>query len=264
MPGADSPIAMVGNVEKGYLTLALSVDCPPGHSAAPPRQTSIGILAAAVARLEKNQMPADLSRILPMFEASSALLPFSVRLVFANLWLFGAAARRTLEANPQTNASIRTTTAVTMIQGGIKDNILPRRAEVKINFRLLPGDSIQQVIEHVRAAVADERVKVEIFGKEGWEASVISATDSSVFQALKTTIGQVFGPVPVAPYLVTGATDARYFSRICPNVYRFSPLILKSSDLGMMHGIGERISVENLGSMVRFLAQLVKAWDRCP
>jgi len=264
IPGTNEPVAMVGTGEKGYLTLNLKVECPAGHSSAPPRNTAIGILAKAITHLEDNPMPPDLGRISPMFEASSGILPFGLRLVFANLWLFGGVARRTLEANPQTNASIRTTTAVTIIHGGIKDNILPRSVEAKVNFRLFPGNRVQDVLEHVKRVVKDDRVKVEIFGNEGWDASTTSRTDSEMYRALETAIRQVFGAVPVAPYLVTGGTDAHYYSTLCNHVYRFSPMILEKGDLGLMHGIDERISKENMGKMIRFLVQVMKAWDACP
>ena len=64
--------------------------------------------------------------------------------------LFGPLIRAQLEQDPSTNAMVRTTTAVTMIDGGVKANVLPREASARVNFRLLPGDESAEVIEYVR------------------------------------------------------------------------------------------------------------------
>jgi carboxypeptidase PM20D1 len=262
LPGVSSPVALVGNAEKGYLTLELSVEQAPGHSSTPPRQTAIGILAAALTRLEANPLPTHIQYAMPMFEAAGKELPFLYRLGFANQWLLGGVIRSALEDQPATNAAMRTTTAVTIINGGLKDNILPPRASASVNFRLIPGESISDVITHVQRVVDDSRVKVQPVHGSGWESSPVSPTDSPAFKAIDEITRQVFGDVIVAPFLMLGATDARYYSGICPQVYRFSPLLYEMEDMKRVHGINERISLENLERMVQFFTLLMQRWGQ--
>jgi carboxypeptidase PM20D1 len=178
----------------------------------------------------------------------------------ANLWLFGGIVRRMLEAKQETNAVIRTTTAVTVISGGVKDNILPREAKASVNFRLLPGDRIEDVVTHVRRVIDDERVHIRRKEGFGSESSPLSPTDAPAYQNLERVIRQVFGDIPVAPYLVLGATDARHYVPICDHVYRFSPVPMTPEDLERVHGINERIDVEDMARMVKFFGQLIRVW----
>jgi carboxypeptidase PM20D1 len=262
LPGVSSPVALVGFAEKGYLTLELSVDQAPGHSSTPPKQTAIGILSAALTRLETHPLPAHLKYSMPMFEAAGKELPFLYRLGFANQWLLGGVVRRALEAQPATNAALRTTTAITIISGGLKDNILPSRATATVNFRLIPGETIASVIAHVQHVVDDKRVKVQPVHGNGWESSPVSPINSPAYNAIAQITRQVFGNVIVAPFLMLGATDARYYNSICPQVYRFSPVQYKLEDMERVHGINERISLENLERMVQFFTLLIQRWGQ--
>lgn len=262
MPGIKSPVATVGIAEKGYLSLELISEGAPGHSSTPPESTAIGRLGAALARLEANPMPLHLHSILPMMQSIGAVLPFSMQLLFGNLWLFGGLVGKRLAQSPTTAATVRTTQAVTMISGGVMDNLLPREARAVINYRLLPGDTIAGVCERVRKVIGEDQ-RLHFQPKEGTgvrEASPVSSTGSDAFRKLSRTVRQIFPDVVVAPYLVLGATDARYYQPICENVYRFTPMIVSQDDLHRVHGTNERIAVENLGLMVQFFAQLMKAW----
>lgn len=261
LPGIKGSVAMVGVSEKGYLSLELTAQGEPGHSSMPPGNTAIGILGAALARLESSPMPARLNAIAATLDEVGGLMPFSMQFLLANRWLFGGAILKRLMAKPMTNATVRTTQAITMISGGVKDNLLPREARAVVNFRLMPGDTVAKVCAHVRRALADERVTFEpLAGQTVREASPVSAVEAPAFQDLARVIRQLFPDAAVAPYLVLGATDARYYTQVCDNVYRFCPLRLTNADLGLMHGTNERISVEGLGRMVQFYGHLMRVW----
>jgi carboxypeptidase PM20D1 len=225
---------------------------------APPRHTAVGILARAVARLEDRPFPAKLKGAsAALFEAVAPEMPFGMRLLFANRWLFGPLIERQLSANPSTDAAIRTTTAVTIVEGGTRDNVLPRRARAVVNFRILPGDTVAGVRQHVQEVVDDPAVTVTVLDTAG-EPSPVAPTDSGAWRSLERTIRQTFPDTVVAPYLVTGGTDARHFAALTPNVYRFTPTRLTLPDLTRIHGTDERIAVSNYGELVRFYAQLVR------
>ncbi len=261
LPGLKSPVALVATSEKGYLSLEFKVEGQPGHSSMPGAQTAIGILSAALARLEANPMPAHTSALSATMEAIGGVLPFGIQLLFANQWLFSGILKKRLAGSPKTNAAIRTTQAITMISGGVKDNLLPREARAVVNFRLLPGDSVAKVCGHVRRVIADERVQFEpLWGMDVREGSPVTSPRSSAFVALDRTLRQVFPNVVSAPFLMLGATDARYYTGLSENVFRFSPMQLSNEQLDLVHGTDERIAVESLGKMVQFFGQLMRAW----
>jgi len=258
VPNVSAPMALIGIAEKGNVSVDLTVRTEGGHSSSPPPHTAVGIVSAAVQNVENHPMPAGLrgpSR--QTFEYVGPELPLWQRMVLANLWLFGGMLERFLTASPATNATLRTTTAATMIEGGIKDNVLPASARAVVNFRVLPGDSIDRVVEHVRQAVNDPRVEVQLT-YPGNEASSESPTDTTSFALLARTIREVYPDAIVAPYLTIGGTDARHYSVISRNIYRFTPIVGTAADLARMHGTNERISVQDYARAVQFFMQLIK------
>jgi carboxypeptidase PM20D1 len=259
LPGVSAPVALVGVAEKGFLSIELSTRAAGGHSSLPPRQTAVGILSAAIARLEENPMPARLEGATrQLFERIGPEFPFAQRAVFANLWLTRSLVTRKLEGSPSTNAMIRTTTAATVFQAGTKDNVLPTHARAVVNFRILPGDSVAGVVELVRATVDDPRVEVRTAGRFTAEPSRVSSTASESFQKLERTIRRTNPDAIVAPYLVVVVTDARYFSGMSANVFRFLPLRLTPADLARMHGVDERIATANYEGAIRTYRQLIR------
>jgi carboxypeptidase PM20D1 len=258
LPGIDDPVALVGIAEKGFVTIELSVRMTGGHSSLPPRQTAVGVLGAAVARLETGQMPARLDGpTRQMFERVAPRLPLLQRTLFAHEWMTRPLILRTLERSPTTNAMVRTTTASTVFQAGSKDNVLPSYARTLVNVRILPGDSIAAVVEHVARVVDDRRVAVAVAGRFSAEPSAVSDTTSTSYRTLQRTIRSVVPDVVVAPYLVVVATDARYYSGLTRNVFRFVPLRLTGRDLERMHGIDERIGVDAYHQAIRIYRQLL-------
>jgi len=263
LPGVTAPAALIGVAEKGYISLELSVKQDGGHSSVPPPNSAIGVLSAALVRLEGNQMPARLSGAAEdLFMAVGPEMGFVERLMFANLWITRPLVERVLSGKPATNASIRTTTAVTMIEGGVKDNVLPTEARAVVNFRILPGDTIDSVVDHVTSVVADDRVVIgRSQNKKGREPSAVSEVDTASYRLIEQTAKDVFPDVVVAPYLVLGGTDSRYYSVVTPNVYRFTPTRMGSEDTARLHGVNERIGVENVGEVVQFYARLIQNFD---
>ncbi len=127
--GVRGPVSLVGVSEKGYLTVEFTVHSQPGHSSTPPPQTAIGILARALARLEAHPMPTHLRRLRPLYHGIGRAAPLYIQVAFANVWLFGPLLKRWLVPKPEMNASMRTTTALTIVQGGVEDNTIPAEAQ---------------------------------------------------------------------------------------------------------------------------------------
>jgi carboxypeptidase PM20D1 len=257
--GLVQPVALVGVSEKGYLSLELSATGQGGHSSMPPALTSVGRVAAAVARLEAQPFPARLDGgVSGLLAYLAPATPFGKRVVFANQWLFGPLIKKTLEATPSGNATLRTTTAPTIMRGGDKDNVLPIAAAATVNFRLLPGDSVHAVARQVQAIINDSLIRVRLVG-EGREASPVSATNNAAFTTLHHTIKSVFPQVLVAPYVVVGATDARAYASLCPQAtYRFMPVLLDQAALESLHGTNERLRVSAYQDVIRFYVTLMQ------
>ena len=258
--GVRGPVALIGVSEKGYLTVEFTVHSAPGHSSTPPPQTAIGILSRALARLEANPLPVHLRRLRSLYHGIGRAAPLYLQVAFANVWLFGPLLKRWLVSNPEMNASMRTTTALTIINGGVEDNTIPAEARAFVNFRLLPGDTIADVLWHIKRTVRDERVKVKPVEGKFNEALPTSSTDSQAYKSLKLVIRQVFDNPPVAPYVMLGGTDCMHFVPVCDNIYRFTSLVMDESFRGLEHGIDERIPINGMAKMVTFYAQLMQVW----
>jgi carboxypeptidase PM20D1 len=254
--GVDGPVAIIGVSEKGYVNLVLTVNTPGGHSSQPPEQTAVGILSRAIVAVEDSPFPARLDYIYPTFEALGAEMPFSRRLPMANLWLFAPLVKNIMLQNKDDAAGIRTTTAATMISGSPKSNILPTRATAVINFRILPGDSVESVEKRVIELIDDERVTVTT--EYGVNPSPVSPSDSAGFEWIARTIRGMDDRILVAPYMVRGGTDAKYFYALSPNVYRFMMLRIDPTMIGYVHGIDEHVVVDDYLEAIRFYYHLIR------
>ena len=162
MPGVTKPLALLGTSEKGYLSLVLTVEEAGGHSSMPAEETSIDILSKALVNLRSRPFPSDLTgSTLEGTEYLGPEMPFVQKMAFANQWLFKGVIISTYEKSPQSAAMVHTTMVPTIIDAGVKDNVVPTVAKATVNFRLLPGDLSEVVIEEVKKKIGDERVKVE-------------------------------------------------------------------------------------------------------
>ena len=259
-PGMPS-VAMLGIAEKGYLSLHLTVEGRGGHSSMPPPHTAVGVLSTAIHNLEANPFPIKLDGAArKMFaEYMAPELPFPMKLMFANLWFFeGGITSQLASSSPATNAWLRTTTAATMFEGSVQDNLLPAKAKAVVNFRILPGESIASTTERVRKVINDPRVKITVLEQEASEPSIVSDTGAPSFELLQRTTHEMFPNTFVTPALSHVATDTRHYRDLSDNVYRFLPVVLKADDTGGIHGTNERISVESYEGMVRFYIQLIR------
>lgn len=263
LKGLDKPVALIGIAEKGYLSVEMHAHGTPGHSSMPPPAGTgaIGILSGALARLEDRQMPAHIRGVAKeMFDTIGPEMSGFGRVALSNLWLFGPLVQRQLEAAGSTNAMLRTTTAPTIFEAGNKDNVIPGEAKATVNFRLLPGDTQQSVLQHVRDAVGEQpegRFELKTLAGAS-EPSPISPTASASYQLMNRTLRSLFTDVLVAPSLMIAATDSRHFTGVSDHIYRFSPVRAKPEDLARFHGTNERVSVANFGELIRFYVQLLR------
>jgi carboxypeptidase PM20D1 len=259
LPGVAKPIALIGIAEKGGLSLKLTVDTAPGHSSMPPGtgQSAIGVLAAALTRLDAQPMPGGIAGVAgEMFEVLAPELPFGQRLAMSNLWLLQPVVEGMLAKGVATNALMRTTTAMTIVSAGNKENVLPGRAEAVVNFRILPGDTPQAIEAHVKRAIADDRIKISALS-EPHLASPVSSSRSASYRHVERSVREVFPDAAVAPGLYLAGADGRHFDGVADAVYRFTPVRATNETLKLFHGTDERLPVDHLADMIRFYHRLL-------
>lgn len=258
VPGVVGPVAAVGIAEKGRATVELVVETGGGHASIAPEQSAVGVLAAAIVELEGAPMPARYDGTTRLFfEALSPWMPFGRRMVFANAWLTAPLIEHELAKRETTAALLRTTAAVTTSSGGVAANVLPQSARATVDFRIHPRDGSAALLEHVREVVDDPRVTATLVG-DVTEPSPRSPTTGEGWCLLERTIRECFEGVHVAPALVLASTDSRHYLRLTRNVYRFSPLRLTAEALARIHGVDERIEVDDYLAMIRFYARLLR------
>lgn len=257
--GIPGNFAMVGVYEKGTGDLKFTARSSGGHASAPPRNTPIVRLAKFVARVEKkNPMTVKFSpEVEEMFTRLAPYAAFPLRLVLGNLWLFKPLLKKVLPAiSPQAAAMLQTTVGFTMQKGSEGYNVIPQEAWVTANLRFIPHqksrDSIH-VLEHLAA-------------KYGLETEVLNAMDPSpsldlrgrAFRLTEAAIGRTFPGLPASPYVVTGATDCRFYTDVCDSCVRFSPVIYGPEQMKGMHGLDENIETNCLPGAVDYYKNIIK------
>lgn len=264
LPGLEDPLAAVGVAEKGYLSLRLKADRPGGHSSVPPEETSIGVLNEAISRLRDNPLPTRLDGVTGMtFDYVAPEMDVLMQAAFANQWLTAPLLRSRLNEVPAAKAATRTTTVPTRLEAGVKDNVIPTTAEATVNFRILPSQSVESVIDHVRTTL--EGLSIQLTPVQSNNPTPVSAVGDSTFRVFQRTIGEVTADsVVVAPILVPGTTDSRYYAEHTDHVYRFVPYQLTEDDRSRIHGVDERISIEDYRTVIQFYTQVIRNGKHLP
>ena len=263
VPGVSQPVALIGIAEKGFVSIELTTKSDGGHSSMPPAETVIGILSRAVDRVERSSMPARLDGAsAALFDTLAPEMALGYKTLFGNLWLTRRLVVSQLAKKPTTNAAIRTTTAPTIFRAGDKENVLASTGTAVINFRLLPGDTADDVLLHVRSTINDARVAVNFYrGAAGFAPSAVSPYDTPDFAAIGGAVRAVYPNVLVAPYLTLGATDARQFAEVASARYRFLP-INQPGATELLHAPNEHILVNVYADTIRAYGAIIQGLGR--
>jgi carboxypeptidase PM20D1 len=265
VPGVALPVATIGVAEKGYVSVRLTAHGEGGHSSMPPQHSAIGLLAGAVARLEAQHPAAELGPVQrELLRRLAPHMALAQRVVMSNLWLTAPLIKSIFAAAPATDATQRTTTAPTIFQAGVKDNVLPQQAEAVVNFRIRPGDSIAGVLAHVRTVVANPGIDISANDGFASEPTTPAAWDNEPFARIERALREVSAEATlvVAPYVTTGGTDARHYAALTPNLYRVGAVLMRPDDLKRIHGSNERIGIAEYARTVRFYLNLLRGLDR--
>lgn len=267
-PGIKDNTALIGIAQKGFVSIELSVHGVGGHSSMPPEESNIGILAEAITKLEAAQFPYKLHpAVREQYRYLGPELDEELQPLFAAV-AFGKEGELTdqekkfievMSKNETTRAMMHTTIAVTMFNAGIKDNVLPPSATAVVNFRPMPGDSPEVIMEHIKKAVQDDRIQMRDISAST-PATNIAEVGNPAYNMLEKTIRQIWGnDLIVAPFFVVGGSDSKHFQArdFAPDVYTITAIQLENTEeFKGFHGVNERIKVDEYGKTIGFFYQI--------
>jgi carboxypeptidase PM20D1 len=242
-PGVQPPVAAIGVAEKGTTSVELRVQGRGGHASTPTRNGPTVQLARAILRIDRSPMPAHVPETtVEMMRRLAPHMPLPVR-----PWAGRAdrlkplLAKALTSAGAEASAMARTTFAVTTLEGSPALNVIASSATAGVNIRVLPGDTVDDVLAHLRKVVDDPEVRITVI--ERGEASPVSVVDE-VFGLVADVVADHFPDAVVTPYVQAGATDSRHFARICEHVYRFAPFRMEAAQRRAVHSYDEHLGVE--------------------
>ena len=256
-PGVSTPCALVGIAEKGMVNIEYSVNGGGGHASSPKPHTPIGKLSEACVRMEKNPFKLRLcDPTKKLFDTLGRYSTFLYRIIFSNLWLFKPVLNiLTKKTGGELNALMRPTTAFTMMEGSRGMNVIPAYASMISNHRIIPGETVDSVVETIKATAEPAGVSVRLV--EGTDPSVISKTDCDAYERVVKAIKGTWNGVLVSPYLMVACSDSRHWGVVSDCVYRFSAMALSAEERATIHGNNERVPVKTVAKTVEFYIRLL-------
>ena len=257
--GIPGNFAMVGVFEKGKADVRFTAQSNGGHASAPMAHSPIARLAAFIHEIEtrrvfKRKMPPEVAA---MFEALAPYASFPLKVVFTNLWLFKPLLLQALPLiSAQAGAMIRTTMAFTMQSGSDACNVMPQKATVSANMRFIPHQGMEESLRILKKLAAKHKLTMDVVIANDYTQPV--DIHGEAFQTVQRTVERTFPGCPSSPYVMTGATDSRFYQDICENVVRFAPVVYGPRQMKGMHGIDETIGIDCLPGAVDFYKNLIK------
>jgi carboxypeptidase PM20D1 len=256
--GVAVPVGVVGVTEKGVTSLELRVDGRGGHASTPARNGPTVRLARAIARLDRHPMSASVpDPTVELFSRMAPHAPRALRPLMANAArLRPVLTRALIAAGPEPAAMTRTTFAITTLSGSPALNVIASTAKAGVNIRIMVGDTVADVLEHVRRTINDDQVQVTVVEQN--EPSPVSPYDDEAFALIESTISEIFPDAIPAPYVMMAATDSRFFTQICSRVYRFAPFRMTKAQRESIHSYDEHLGVDAFVDGVRWYQRLIE------
>jgi acetylornithine deacetylase/succinyl-diaminopimelate desuccinylase-like protein len=247
----------VQNTEKVPHTVTITARGPGGHASIPLAGNAILRLGRALAAISSHKEPVQLNPTTREFfsELGRVWTDDAERRAMADVASSdqGRVRRgaRSLERIPVFDALLRNGMSATIVQGGIRTNVIPTEATATLNVRTLPGQSIDDVVARLRRAVNDSLVDVAVTGRG--EDAPASDFHSPMFAAIRESALALDPSLAVVPYMSTGATDSARLRNWGMQAFGLLPFPMNQDDEDRMHGNDERVSLAGLDFGVRMI-----------
>lgn len=260
--GVKGRYCVVGVLEKGYGDVKFIARGKGGHASAPGRNTPLPRLGAFMNDVEKHSpfrveiTPA----VREMFSRMAPNMSFPMKLVFANLWLFGPLVKKLMPTiSPAGAAMMQTTCAFTTAKGSDGLNVLPSEAYVTANLRFIHHQPNEESLALLRKRAEKHGLKMEVL----YQDHPCKPVDyqGAPFKLLEKVAGEIYPGYGVVPYVMTGGTDAKYYGDVCDDALRFAPIEIDDQQYAGIHGVNENLYATALPPAVDFYKTLLRAYD---
>jgi len=245
--------------EKGTARFVMRARGRPGHAAQPHSDNAVVKLADAIQKIGAAEFPLHVTKTVhDFFQGIADNVDQEYRPGILAL-LDAKTHRDAIKGfddglRPMVNAMLHNTVTPTMLDAGTKINVIPSVAEAQCDTRLIPGQSKDDFLRELRAVIG-KNMEIEI--ADNYRMGRESDHHTPLFDTITRVLGRHEPKSSVLPYLVTGATDARWVTQLGTKVYGFCPMIASTSELDRVHAHNERISIDNLEFGTRVLYEVV-------
>lgn len=257
--GVNGIYAMVGVVEKGYGDVKFIAHGKGGHASAPGKNTPLVRLAKFMTAVEKKspfqvQMTPTVKE---MFKRMAPNMIFPLKVVMANLWLFeGLLAKVLPSINAAAGAMLHTTIAFTKAKGSDGLNVLPQTAYVTGNMRYIHHQPTDESIQLISKMAEKYDLETEVLYKD-YPCPIVDFKGRK-FRLIESVMEKIYPGVGTCPYVMTGGTDCKFYSKVCENAIRLAPIYINEQQYGSIHGLNENIHRGALPKAVDFYKEVVK------
>lgn len=224
-----APVALVSVAEKGFLNVKIKLLGRPGHASMPSEHTCIERLSALICDLKKLHLQGGSSIVQSSFIDASKKLPTS--------------SQQELSENFLVRNQSETTLVVTMIEGGVKQNVIPDSAEAVVHMRIAEGNSCEQILKMLSELVLSYQGTYEVINSRN--PSEVADITGDFYKALSKSLSFHTDAI-VLPFTMMASSDSIHYQDMTSNIYRVMPFELRTEDLSMIHGYDEKISIKNL------------------
>ncbi|HYA77418.1 MAG TPA: M20/M25/M40 family metallo-hydrolase [Verrucomicrobiae bacterium] len=270
IPSKKGYVFPVQTAEKGILWLKIKAKGIPGHGSTPNMADNAVLrMTTVIDRLENYKPQTIYVSTLKQFLTEMAKKDPELEETVSRLLSNPKQSEQILDELAKTDRSLaeeirprtKMTIAPTMIHGGVKENIIPSECEAVFDCRILPGQSVTETVDLIKGLLKDvglDKLSFEFIQAHGGSESV---SDTPLYGTITSVLKEFEPSCRVTPTLTTGGTDSRFFRENGSICYGFQPMIPDEPNDELekrMHGIDERITVENLVYGTSILYETVK------
>jgi carboxypeptidase PM20D1 len=230
-----------------------------GHASAPGKNTPLVRLGKFMAAVEKkspfrNEMSPV---VVEMFQRTAPNMDIGMKTIFANMWLFKPLLVKLLPSiNSTAGAMLHTTLAFTMAQGADGCNVLPQQASVVGNMRFIQHQPNEESIALISKMAEKYGLETEVIYQD--EPCPVVDFKGEAFKLVEEVAADIYPGVGICPYVMTGGTDAKYYSAVSDNCIRFAPLYIDAQQYASIHGLNENIFRGALPGGVDFYKEIIR------